>query len=297
MTTTYSLPKPIYNPQNIAFILRIGLGVLFVIGGWNKLYQLLDPALADNILASYTGPRGYINAFFADFLFVKGPFTPWGFLTALSAFELMSGILLIVGFLVRPIALIFAFLLWSFVISLPVSTETGGNYLAPAALVQARDIGLSGMMFVVFVLGAGKHACDNKIFNATSTQPSWDNLGLVLRLSVALPLLVGGAFAGMVDIKTFGVPGWGLFLTGALLVTGIGVRWAATAFIAILVFYIATKFSFEKSMISNLNSVKREFAFLAACAVLIITGGGTLFTPKDILGRIRFATARKIVAQ
>lgn len=52
-----------------ALALRVGLGLVFVIAGGNKLAQLLDPARSDAILATYLGPLGYINAFFAEFLF------------------------------------------------------------------------------------------------------------------------------------------------------------------------------------------------------------------------------------
>jgi|OM-RGC.v1.029007504 hypothetical protein len=43
----------------------------------------------------------------------------------LSVFELVSGLLLIVGLVVRPLSLAYAFLLWSFVVALPVMTAPG----------------------------------------------------------------------------------------------------------------------------------------------------------------------------
>ena len=52
-----------------ALALRLGLGIVFVIGGANKLNQLMDPATHDGLVASYTGTTGYINSFFLDYLF------------------------------------------------------------------------------------------------------------------------------------------------------------------------------------------------------------------------------------
>ena len=84
----------------LALILRVGLGAVFVIGGLAKLSRLLSPAAADGIVAEYMGPLGYINATFQEWLFT-GPLgqilTPWTFLTALSAFELLAGLMLIGG--------------------------------------------------------------------------------------------------------------------------------------------------------------------------------------------------------
>ena len=69
-----------------------------MVGGWNKLYQLLDPSLSDAILASYLGTTGYINQFFIDYLFsgfMGKLLTPWLFMTILSTFELVSGLMLV----------------------------------------------------------------------------------------------------------------------------------------------------------------------------------------------------------
>ena len=105
----------------VAAFLRIGLGLVFVIGGISKLSLLLNANTHDGMVASYMGTAGYINTLFQDFLFFEGSFlTPSVFLMLLSAFELVSGIALVAGFLIRPLALIYGFLLWSFVIALPV---------------------------------------------------------------------------------------------------------------------------------------------------------------------------------
>ncbi len=208
------ISMPAYNrPEIWALVLRVGLGCVFVIGGWFKLSKLLSAEHQAAIVAKYMSPHGYINQFFAEYLFT-GRFgdwlTPWTFLTALSTFELLAGLALVAGFLVRPLSLIFAFMMWSFIFALPVATAPGmaitvDTFTTPAMLVQSRDIALSGMMFVVFNLGSGAFSVDEKLFGPSPhTQTTdWNSLGLLLRLSIAVPFLVGGAFAGLPAINTF----------------------------------------------------------------------------------------------
>ncbi len=286
--TTFTRESTDIRPDLIALALRVGLGLVFVIGGWNKLSQLLDPAREAALVGNYMGPHGYINEFFAQYLFT-GPIgdwlTPWAFLTALSTFELLSGLALVAGILVRPLALIYGFLLWSFVMALPVVTVPGvevavKTFTAPAMLVQIRDIALSGMMFVLFNLGPGAFSQDARLFGSAASQPKvgWDNLGLLLRLSIAAPLVVGGIFGGLDGISTFATARWILLPLGVLLALGVGVRAIGGAVAAVMLWYIWTKISLDKSLIANLNGFKRELAFLSASGVLAYAGGGPKYT-------------------
>jgi uncharacterized membrane protein YphA (DoxX/SURF4 family) len=270
--------------DQIATALRVGFGLVFIIGGWNKLAQLLDPARVDGILATYMDPHGYINAFFAEYLFT-GRFgdwlTPWSFLTTLSAFELVSGLCILVGLLVRPLALLWGFLLWTFVMALPVVTAPGvvvnaETFTAPAMLVQIRDIGLSGFAFVIFNLGPGSVSFDRRLFGSwmVDSSANWDALGLLLRLSVAFPLIVGGAFAGLAGIQSFGSQALVLVPLGLALLLGIGVRVVAGAALAVLVWYVFGKLSLDATLIANLNAIKRELAFIAASLVIVLAGAG-----------------------
>jgi len=280
-----------------ATILRIGVGLVFVIGGYNKLSQLLSSEHSLAIVNSYTGSSGYINEFFLTYLFTGNSLlTPWGFLTALSAFELISGIALCVGLMVRPLSLIYAFLLWSFVFSLPVVTTPGvavelKTYTSPAIFVQIRDIALSGFMFVLLIMGSGRFSLDSKILKrgVTSEQANWDNLGLLLRLSLAAPLLIGGFFANFSYIATFATFQPILMVLGLALLLGIKVREVAALVCIVMLWFMLTKLSLDKSLIANLNGFKREFALLAASIVIVLRGSGTLYTPTDLLRRVRYA--------
>lgn len=297
---TLNLPKPIHaSPRQIALVLRIGLGSVFLIGGINKLSQLLDPVEKFAIVATYLGLLGYINEFFSQFVF-QGPLgavvTPWGFLTTLSTFEVGSGLALLIGLMVRPLALVFGLLLWTFVAALPVVTAPGVEagvpmITAPAMLVQIRDIALSGMMFVLYNLGPGAYSFDEALFgqHASSSDTYWDTLGLLLRMSIAAPLIVGGVFAGFDHIQNFQTDWRILVPLGLALVIGLGVRWVGAAVLAVMLWFVSRKLDLDSSLIANLNGFKREIAFLGAGAVLALVGGGAKYTLSDIYMRLQLA--------
>ncbi|MEM9421321.1 MAG: DoxX family membrane protein [Pseudomonadota bacterium] len=231
------------DADKIATLLRLGLGSVFVIGGWWKLSRVLDPERAMGLVDRYMAGNGYINAFFDQYLFgaPDALLTPHSFLILLSGFELLSGILLLIGLLVRALSFIYAFLLWSFVIALPVVTAAGANvdgasFYSPAILVQIRDIALSGMFFTLMNIGSGTMSVDRLAIErgAPIADVNWDNYGLLLRLSIGVVFIVGGFFAGLDHIKSFiDIP---LFLIaiGIVLVSGHGVRIAAVSAFAVI---------------------------------------------------------------
>ena len=278
------------------------MGLVFVIGGYNKLSQLLDPDRTAAIVQSYTGGKGYINDFFMNYLFTEGSLlSPWGFLTALSTFELVSGIALIAGLMVRPLALIYAFLLWTFVFSLPVVTTPGvestvSTYTSPAMFVQIRDIALSGFMFALLMLGSGKFCIDAKILTngVNSEHLKWDNPGLLLRISLAAPLVIGGLFGSFANITTYATPEILLLVLGVLLTIGVKTKEVAAVTFLVMLWFIANKLSLDKSFIANLNGFKREFAMLGVSLVLAARGGGSLYTPADLSRRIKYSLGHDV---
>lgn len=279
-------PRDAGVQARLALALRVGLGTVFIIGGVAKLARLLSVSKAQGIVDEYVGPLGYINQTFLDWLFsgqLPGFVTPWSFLTALSAFELVSGVMLVAGMLVRPLAVVWALLLWSFVVSLPVVTTPGvtpptPTYTSPALFVQIRDIALSGFFFVLYNLGAGARSLDALRFGRpASLGRDWEPLGLVLRLSLGAVFVIGGFFAGFSKIATFGMPGVLLAVIGLGLVAGVGTRYFALAAAGVLVWFITAKLAGASGVIGYLNSVKREFALLVAAGVLAAVEGGRLF--------------------
>lgn len=296
MTAT-SLNRRLDTPATIALVLRLGLAVVFITGGSWKLSRLVSPDHAGAIVGMYTAGDGYINAFFQAYLFegVLGTvFSAWGFLTALSTFELFSGLALAIGLLVRPIALIYMFLLWTFILALPVHTVPGAaastiTYEAPAMLVQIRDIALSGLMAMLFMLGSGAWSLDQRLFGERTTARTlnWETLGLLTRLALAAPMIVGGLFAVTGAVPTFSTYPLILLVLGVMLVIGTGVRFAGAAVALIMLWQMGVAMELGASLLDNINSVKREFALLAAGIILAILGSGGRFTPSDIGRRFR----------
>ncbi len=289
------VPTDVDSPSvdTIALILRVGLGMVFVTGGWWKLSRAINSETSAALVDQYMAANGYINGFFEQFLFtgaLGSVLTPLGFLIAFSAFELLSGLALLSGFLVRGLSFVYAFLLWSFVIALPVITVPDvatdiETHFSPAILVQIRDIGLSGMCFALWAMGSGKYSLDQKLLNRgfAPQNLNWNHYGLLLRLSLAVVFVVGGVFFGFSYIKSFIPVPIALTLIGLVLASGHATRLAAMAALAVIAWYSFGKLSLDTSFWNNLNSIKRELAFLALSLILILHRGGLAFRPLDLV--------------
>ena len=52
-----------------------------------------------------------------------------------------------------------------------------------------------------------------------------------------------------------------------------------------MLWYMSQKLNMDKSIIANLNGIKREFALAACGGALLMLGGGSLFTLQDLISR------------
>ena len=144
--------------------------------------------------------------------------------------------------------------------------------------VQIRDVALSGFFFVLYNLGAGARSLDALRFGQpASLGRDWQPLGLLLRLSLGAVFLIGGFLAGFGQITTFWMPGMLLAIIGLGLVAGVGARYFALAAAGVLLWFMLAKLGGATGVIGYLNSIKREFALLAAAGVLAAVDGGRLF--------------------
>ena len=127
------------------------------------------------------------------------------------------------------------------------------------------------------------------VFGQEAPQPimSWDVAGVLLRLSTAVVLIVGGLFAGMPNIKTFVEPGIILFALGLMLLWGgRAARYAAGVTCAVLLIYMLGKIGVDKGLLGSLNAVKRELALFAGAFVIAARGCGELWTATDVARRM-----------
>jgi len=151
--------------------------------------------------------------------------------------------------------------------------------MSPAEFVQIRDIVLSGFFFVLYNLGPGAKSLDHARYGLPETLGrDWEPLGLLLRLSLGVAFLIGGLFAGYDNVATWGMPGLLLATIGAGLIAGVQVRWFALAACAVMVWFMLVKITGAAGPIAWFNSVKREFAILAAAGAIVWAGGGRMFT-------------------
>jgi hypothetical protein len=128
---------------------------------------------------------------------------------------------------------------------------------------------------------------DERLFGASATRDPlhWNPLGLLLRLSIALPLLVGGAFAGYGQIQTFKAPGLLLLVLALPLLLNAGVRPAAVGVMLLMPWFSVQQFELDRGLIANMNAFKRELAILAGALVLAAVGGRRSFSilrPREV---------------
>ncbi|CAB3785052.1 MULTISPECIES: DoxX family protein [Paraburkholderia] len=126
--------------SGVIFVARIALAVLFLWGGVMKLL-------------GYAGFVGYLHSKGVPFVQVAAPIA--------TAVEVLGGLLLIVGFKVRPLALILAV----YTVATAVLGHDFWNVVDPALQRDMvihfwKNIGIAGGFLLLFVTGAGRMSVD-----------------------------------------------------------------------------------------------------------------------------------------
>ncbi len=124
-------------------ILRVGIGVMFVLHGYPKLIA------GPETWAMIGGSMKVLGIGFAQ--------TAWGFMAALS--ECAGGILLVLGFLTRPACF---FLLTTMVVATMMHIGKGDSFLKYSHAME------SGILFLSLILiGPGKYSLDGQYRSGT----------------------------------------------------------------------------------------------------------------------------------
>ena len=126
--------------SGVIFIARIALAVLFL---WSGVMKLLG----------YAGFVGYLHSKGVPFVQIAAPIA--------TAIEALGGVLLIVGFKVRPLALLLAV----YTVATAVLGHDFWNVVDPALQRDMvihfwKNIGIAGGFLLLFVTGAGRLSVD-----------------------------------------------------------------------------------------------------------------------------------------
>ena len=119
-------------------ILRVGLGIMFILHGWPKIKG---------------GPEGWtqLGAAMGNLGVTFAPVF-WGFMAALTEFG--GGILLVLGLATRPAALMMAF---NMLVATMFHLNKGDGVMGAAHAIE------DGVAFLaIFFLGAGRYSVDGK---------------------------------------------------------------------------------------------------------------------------------------
>ena len=243
----------------IPTILRVVLGLIFIIGGF-KLAFHADPAA---LAASYTNPAsGWISPVFVELINNTLRMEVSLFLQIQGWIEMLLGLALVFGIFTSVVAIIVGLLYWSFTIANPVAGQ----------IRLSRDIALMGLCFALALAGSGALSLDRLIGHAPNRLGERKNaILLLIRLSLAYTFLASAIFTGgaMSNHLNSTLPLPIVFLLGLLLAVGIFPKWImGIAFLWML--YLMPVNLFEKGFYMGLDSVKRELGFLAGSLVYML---------------------------
>lgn len=126
--------------SGVVFVARLALSVLFLWGGIEKML-------------GYAGFAAYLQAKGVPFVHISAPFT--------VAFELIGGVMLVIGFLTRPLGLALA----AFTLLSGVVGHDFWNALDPALQHHelnefSANLCIAGGFLLLFVTGAGAISVD-----------------------------------------------------------------------------------------------------------------------------------------
>ena len=249
------------NAEFCLAILRIALGIVFVIGGIKLAFLGETSAL----VASYTNPdKGWMSAVFADKITQTLGVSVGTFLRSQGWLEMFLGLLMILGIGTRVVAVIIGLMFWSFTVANPIAGE----------IRLSRDIALMGLCFAVALAGAGAWSLDGRLWQRRFTFSQYqDGVLILIRLSLAYTLLTSAVFASgpFANHLNTTLPIAIVFVFGALLAVGLRPHWVM-GLLGLWMLYIVVTSIGAKGIYFGLDSAKRELGFLAGAVVYALLG-------------------------
>jgi uncharacterized membrane protein YphA (DoxX/SURF4 family) len=257
------------SDDSLALILRICLGVIFLVGG----IKLAFPADPQALSASYTDPStGWISPFFSDLITTRAGLEVSRFLQLQGLLEIILGLALIIGLYTPAIAVLMALMYWAFTVANPVVGQ----------IRLSRDLALMGICFALALAGAGRWSLDSMLRGRQARiGERKDAVVAVLRFSLGFTLVTSALFTGGLfdnHLNTT-LPGVAVLVMGVLLVSGVYPRWAAGLVAAWMLYLVAANLV-AKGFFPGLDSVKREIGFLGAAAVVFVLGADRWAWPR-----------------
>jgi uncharacterized membrane protein YphA (DoxX/SURF4 family) len=259
-----------------ALILRVCVGIVFVIGG----VKLVLPSDAQALAASYVDPStGWISPYFAELITVRLGIEMSRFLFVQGAIEIVLGLAMILGLMTPGVAIVMGMMYWAFAVANPVVGE----------IRLSRDVALMGICFAIALAGAGRWSLDGRLRGSQSNiDERKDFVVLVIRLSLAFTLLTSAIFAGgpFNNHLNSTLPRLLVLLLGLLLVFGIYSRWVAGLLAMWMLYLVATNLV-AKGLLPGLDSVKREIGFLGATLAIFLLGADRWARPRSHVTNLR----------
>lgn len=262
------------HSDHVLAVLRIALGLVFVIGG----IKLAFPADATALANSYVDPSsGWISIFYQQLITENLGLEISEFLRIQGMIEIMLGLALILGMFTPLLSALMGVMFLGFVVANPDIGE----------IRLARDIALAGLAFSISLAGGGTFSMDGLMFKKRSRFVEYrEPVLFLIRVSLALALAIAALFTPELfpqhhfgNVLNSMFPVEFVFILAGMLLLGFFPRIALVLF-SIWMIYLIGASLLAKPFYLALDGVKREIGFLGASLVYVFLGPDRLSWPR-----------------
>jgi uncharacterized membrane protein YphA (DoxX/SURF4 family) len=255
------MAKKWFDADKQKLLLRLALGVIFIIGGW----KIAFPPDAQVLAQSYTDPeRGWIAPVFANLITDNLGMEISDFLRYQGWLEMLLGGLLILGLVTPVVAVIMGLMYVAFAVANPIA----------GFIRLSRDVALMFICFALAHYGQGKYSLDKKFKKLKRFMVKGDEqiVSALIRYGLGYTLIISGIFYGGVLNNSLNstLPRVIVIILGALFVLNLKVKWVAIVTALWMAYIVGNSLVVKKILFFAFDSVKREIGFLAASIVLAV---------------------------